>query len=682
MSIIYNGQTVAGVYAEQILNNADTINAGIIKIATQEEVDAGENNTSAVTPLYLSNKQDKLESGDNISIENDIISCDIKPDVSTIIQNEDGTLTNVGQLTKSGTIKIDWEGTEAEYTRAMLNGEIDPNWYCYITDDESLVDYADVANQSLSNLRPDGEARFDAKLDKNQITNCLLEVPQNIKLELADGVLTLKAGSKVIVPNGVGVFNKLTISNDLTLGTIGTATISSKLYVKADGSALVQWVNEASGATVPASGTPFGFYNTADNTCKLYNADGTVAHTVSLPIANVHRTSGSWDKIEQVFNGIGFIGNTVWADKGIKVLIPNGRNEDGSLNNIESTLAKVCITTSLNAITSGKLVLTTSSISSGSAYCVDANTYTYSEEEPTTVRWYKPSTNMFYIKRDGVWYKDKQVHIGDFSKTTTSFTSFQPKLPFRAVDYNDLEAEIKETKTELTNKVNKSGDTMTGNLIIEGSQKSFATRSTDLDYTTRPSTAIISAFRNIDKNNKILGDVRFERTTDGVQWTRILARNCMTGSEVTANMGVAVGADGKGYTYAPTPATGDNSTKIATTAFCKNMATTTKATTTSSASVTRPAWIVQNYVNGTSWYRVWSDGWIEQGGSPNYGGNTSTTVTFLKAFSNTNYTITVAHARGSGWTNGANANFYDKTAKTVAIYQCDGTGVSWYACGY
>ena len=73
MSIIYNGQTVAGVYAEQILNNADTINAGIIKIATQEEVDAGENNTSAVTPLYLSSKQDKLESGDNISIENNII---------------------------------------------------------------------------------------------------------------------------------------------------------------------------------------------------------------------------------------------------------------------------------------------------------------------------------------------------------------------------------------------------------------------------------------------------------------------------------------------------------------------------------------------------------------------------------------------------------------------------------
>ena len=163
MSIIYNGQIVAGVYTEQILNNADTINAGIIKIATQEEVNAGENNTSAVTPLYLSNKQNKLESGDNISIENDIISCDIKPDVSTIIQNEDGTLTNVGQLTKSGTIKINWEGTQAEYNVAYLNGTIQPDWYCYITDDEEFVDYGDIANQSLSNLKAEGEARFAVK---------------------------------------------------------------------------------------------------------------------------------------------------------------------------------------------------------------------------------------------------------------------------------------------------------------------------------------------------------------------------------------------------------------------------------------------------------------------------------------------------------------------------------------
>lgn len=42
----------------------------------------------------------------------------------------------------------------------------------------------------------------------NYTTNRILEIPQDIKLELNNGTLTLKAGSKVYVPNGPGVFNK------------------------------------------------------------------------------------------------------------------------------------------------------------------------------------------------------------------------------------------------------------------------------------------------------------------------------------------------------------------------------------------------------------------------------------------------------------------------------------------
>lgn len=43
------------------------------------------------------------------------------------------------------------------------------------------------------------------------------------------------------------------------------------------------------------------------------------------------------------------------------------------------------------------------------------------------------------------------------------------------------------------------------------------------------------------------------------------------------------------------------------------------------------------YVNGKTWYRVWPDGWIEQGGEAAAG--TSVTITFPKAFKNTNYTV-------------------------------------------
>lgn len=49
--------------------------------------------------------------------------------------------------------------------------------------------------------------------------------------------------------------------------------------------------------------------------------------------------------------------------------------------------------------------------------------------------------------------------------------------------------------------------------------------------------------------------------------------------------------------------------------------------------------LVDSYVNGTSWYRVYSDGWCEQGGITTEIVNTSTTVNLLKPYKDTNYSI-------------------------------------------
>ena len=50
------------------------------------------------------------------------------------------------------------------------------------------------------------------------------------------------------------------------------------------------------------------------------------------------------------------------------------------------------------------------------------------------------------------------------------------------------------------------------------------------------------------------------------------------------------------------------------------------------------------YVSGKTWYRVWPDGWIEQGGTTGLitssDGYTATTIQFKKSFINTNYTFT------------------------------------------
>lgn len=51
--------------------------------------------------------------------------------------------------------------------------------------------------------KTDIQAKANLNLSNSTaITNCITEIPQDIKLELKDGTLTLKAGSKVYIPNG------------------------------------------------------------------------------------------------------------------------------------------------------------------------------------------------------------------------------------------------------------------------------------------------------------------------------------------------------------------------------------------------------------------------------------------------------------------------------------------------
>jgi hypothetical protein len=51
--------------------------------------------------------------------------------------------------------------------------------------------------------------------------------------------------------------------------------------------------------------------------------------------------------------------------------------------------------------------------------------------------------------------------------------------------------------------------------------------------------------------------------------------------------------------------------------------------------------VVENYQNGTSWYRVYSDGWVEQGGVATgaYSDNYHRKITFLKEMIDTNYNV-------------------------------------------
>jgi len=92
--------------------------------------------------------------------------------------------------------------------------------------------------------------------------------------------------------------------------------------------------------------------------------------------------------------------------------------------------------------------------------------------------------------------------------------------------------------------------------------------------------------------------------------------------------------------------------------------------------------VVETYVNGTSWYRIWSDGWIEQGGFATRSAATQT-VTFPKAFADTNYNIQISARHTTDSTDGRPPLIRGRTKTdfTLNIYTSY-EGAYWLACGY
>ena len=101
-------------------------------------------------------------------------------------------------------------------------------------------------------------------------------------------------------------------------------------------------------------------------------------------------------------------------------------------------------------------------------------------------------------------------------------------------------------------------------------------------------------------------------------------------------------------------------------------------------------YIIETWSEGTEWYRVWSDGWIEQGGTTGLitssDGYTATTIQFKKSFINTNYTFTSCANKYSSQ-NGLGIAYppfiFTKNNNSVIIGKYSWTdGLDWYACGY
>jgi microcystin-dependent protein len=310
---------------------------------------------------------------------------------------------------------------------------------------------------------PDGNTyKIGGGLD-DKITNCITEIPQDIKLELNDGTLTLKAGSKVYVPNGFEAdgttpkFDYVTIESDIVEDTTTSTTAGTTRFLayNRDVNELVFQVYSATGTNNPYADKGYGclVYRTDVNKVSYYMGSNITVENCSFPIGLVvsSSTAGA-SSIDQVFNGFGYIGSTVFVLPNVKGLIPNGRNEDGSLNNVEFTTSSIKTRShsggtyeSFFGIGDGKNITWT-----------PKSAYSYNESDNRT------------LTNGADW---RACVCGELGSTNGQITSFTPKLPFRAVDYNDLTSVV-PTGTVISS---ASSATPTGYLYCNGAAVSRTT---------------------------------------------------------------------------------------------------------------------------------------------------------------------------------------------------------------
>lgn len=330
--------------------------------------------------------------------------------------------------------------------------------------------------------QPSGSAKYWAEqaktstagtLNESILTNCLTEIPQDIKLELSNGTLTLKAGSKVYKGDGTAV----NISKDTTIfGTAGSGQFFATVLASGYSGSCTNVLKSFSGSGIEPQ-TFSLIYDTDSKILKRYGGDVTGGDEHSFPVAIVTITNNVITSIDQVFNGFGYIDNTIFALPSIKGLIPNGFNTDGSLNSTEFTTTSVLTYSYINA-------------NSGVLIGINANSL---------------ASDKYVYNKDENYNRNSQGVIAPrvmFAKVSTDSTGritlFNPNTAFHAVDYSEFTRALKTKQDMISLTANRAlvSDT-SGNIAVS------AVTSTELGYLDGVTSNIQTQFNNLPKHEVV-----------------------------------------------------------------------------------------------------------------------------------------------------------------------------------
>lgn len=296
----------------------------------------------------------------------------------------------------------------------------------------ALENITTTESSAISNLEQTGTGEYnkiistgiDAKLSKNMITNCLTGVPQRIKLALEDGKMHLSKGSVLTYGDGTNLTIEEDVIEDQLVNTTHDGLMlvydaqrtDNKLgiYIQ-DGNVFCQ---DTQPTTTIADSI---WFDTANNKMKQTHDKGATWYEIPLPIGIVSVTPNVWKSLDRVFNGMGYVGNTFWVDKGVKGLIPNGRNADGTLKNVEYETPFLMRTMNRN----GDWELIYDPI--GTDYNFKLRTFgndVYLDKH----------TNQWVNLGTGIMQTKLYTNLASVQMSSGSVTKFSPREPFEAIN--------------------------------------------------------------------------------------------------------------------------------------------------------------------------------------------------------------------------------------------------------
>lgn len=161
-------------------------------------------------------------------------------------------------------------------------------------------------------------------------------------------------------------------------------------------------------------------------------------------------------------NGVAtYAGSTITIKEGLKILIPNGRKADGTLNNIEYTFTNdVTMTagtgTSCFYAFAGEIFRSTSE----GSYIISDNT---PKKVSTYATWFSPKDNIMKKTSDGgsSWQTVKCALIGKYTINTSNnqITSFQTQNSTMLAQENELDGSWYYVNSAIATNVSVNGST-------------------------------------------------------------------------------------------------------------------------------------------------------------------------------------------------------------------------------